>query len=387
LLDILIRRADNPTLRIQMSGESLVKTSVAGDWQTDMLRDSLADHLAPIGTRTFRLDYLDPADARAVYGDRIDIQPHPDKMMLVSLQLNDGGWLNFAVPINVTSHFWSMRFWLSMAVMILAVVIFAAIVVHHLIKPLRLFVRAANRFGLDVEAPALPETGPREVREATRAFNDMQHRIRRMIDSRTHMLAAISHDLRTPITLLRLRAEFIEDEDERGKTMATLDEMESMIAATLAFARQDAETEESRRVDLGALIESICNDMGDVGHAVAFDPPETLTLECRPTALRRALSNLIENAVKYGSGARVRLAEKPNSIEVLIEDAGPGIPPEELERVFEPFYRMETSRNRMTGGVGLGLSVARTVVHAHGGEIHLSNRPEGGLRVSIDLPR
>jgi signal transduction histidine kinase len=327
------------------------------------------------------------ADARAAYGKTIDVQLRQEMTALVSLRLMDGGWLNFSVPVDPAGHFWSMRFWLSMAVMILAVVIFAAIVVHHLIKPLRLFVRAANRLGVDVDAPALPETGPREVREATRAFNDMQRRIRRMIDSRTHMLAAISHDLRTPITLLRLRAEFIEDEDERDKTMTTLDEMESMIAATLAFARQDAETEESRRVDLSALIDSICHDMDEVGHSIDFDPPETLTYECRPTALRRALNNVVENAVKYGGEARVRLVENRNTVQVLIEDSGPGIPVDELDNVFEPFYRVDRSRNPVTGGVGLGLSVARTVAHAHGGEVRLSNRPEGGLRVSVELPR
>lgn len=201
------------------------------------------------------------------------------------------------------------------------------------------------------------------------------------------MLAAISHDLRTPITLLRLRAEYIDDEEERRKTLLTLDEMESMIASTLAFAREDAEREEPRIVDLSALTESICADMADTGRPVAFEEGAPAKYPCRPLALKRAITNLVDNAVKYGGNVRVRVLPAPTAIEIVVDDEGPGIPEAELKEVFAPFYRLERSRSRETGGAGLGLSVARTIVHAHGGEIVLANRSEGGLRASIHLPR
>jgi len=201
------------------------------------------------------------------------------------------------------------------------------------------------------------------------------------------MLSAISHDLKTPITLLRLRAEYIEDAGEKEKTLATLAEMESMIESTLAFARDDAEKEEPRVVDLAALVESICDDLADAGRPVAFQDVPALKYRCRPLGLKRAVSNIVDNAVKYGGNARVRLSADPTAVEIVVDDDGPGIPEAELKEVFAPFYRLERSRSRETGGAGLGLSLARTVVHAHGGEITLSNRPGGGLRAIIQLPR
>jgi signal transduction histidine kinase len=233
----------------------------------------------------------------------------------------------------------------------------------------------------------MPEVGPREVRQAARAFNDMQEKLRRLIENRTRMLAAISHDLRTPITLLRLRAELIEGEEDRRKTLSTLDEMEKMIAATLAFARDDAETETRKVVDLAALVDAICTDLADAGGEVTCEAPEHLAYECAPTAMRRALTNLVDNALKYGKRATVRLAAESSHVVVTIEDEGPGIPENRLEDVFAPFVRVEESRNAETGGVGLGLSVARSVVHAHGGEISLENLDERGLRVRLILPR
>lgn len=382
-----VARAAGPTLRITLSPENRVTENVGDDPLIQSLRHALTANLQEPDTHKLHIGYLDATKTRAADGQEIDPAARAAKTVLVSLELRDGGWLNFYIPVEPRYEFWSLRFGLSMVVMIIAVVIFSAIVVHYLIGPLRLFVRAANRFGVDVDAPPLPEAGPREVREATHAFNNMQQRIHRMITNRTHMLAAISHDLRTPVTLLRLRAEFIENDEEREKTMATLSEMESMIAATLAFAREDAETEDSRLVDLTALIGSICDDLEDAGQSVAFDPGPKVTYVCRPTALRRALANLIGNAVAYGDTAHVRLSDAPETVQIAIEDEGPGIPPDQIENVFEPFYRVEQSRSHSTGGVGLGLSVARTVIQAHGGDVLLSNRPEGGLRATVRLPR
>src|SRR5262249_12421961 len=199
------------------------------------------------------------------------------------------------------------------------------------------------------------------------------------------MIAAISHDLRTPITRLRLRAEFIEDAEQQARMLADLDDMETMIRSTLSFAREEANPEPRRDLDLVGLLRCVCEDFSA---ELTVDPAsaEALSFSGQPVALRRGFCNLIDNAVKYGERARVRLSKSGDSIVVTVEDDGPGLPEEELERVFRPFYRVEQSRSRDTGGVGLGLSVARTVFHAHGGDVVLMNRSEGGLRATVTLP-
>ena len=215
----------------------------------------------------------------------------------------------------------------------------------------------------------------------------MQERLRRLVENRTRMLAAISHDLRTPITQLRLRAEFIEDADEQAKTLATLEEMEAMVALDPDLRRDDATVEPPRMVDLAALVGSLCDDLADAGKPVAFEPPaERIALTCRPAALKRAVANLIENAVKYGVSARVTIVSGARDVCIVIEDDGPGIPPDELENVFLPFYRIEKSAAPRPGSRPR-LSVARSIADAHGGQVRLENREGGGLRVTLDLPR
>jgi signal transduction histidine kinase len=200
------------------------------------------------------------------------------------------------------------------------------------------------------------------------------------------MLAAMSHDLRTPLTRLRLRAEFVEDPDQQRKMLAELDEMAAMVDATLAFAREDARREDARRLDLGELVASVCDDAVDANEDVTFEPAPRCEVLGRPIALRRAIANVVGNAVKYAGGARVRVAARGAEFAVEIDDDGPGIPEHEHERVFAPFYRIETSRSRDTGGAGLGLAVARSIVRAHGGDIRLAGRAGAGLRVTILVP-
>ena len=307
---------------------------------------------------------------------------------MVSLQLRDGSWLNFAAPVESPEPFWSFRFALSMVIMLLAVGVLSALVVRYLTRPLATFARAAQRLGTDVKAPPIPEGGPAEVRQATRAFNEMQERIRRIVEDRTQMLAAISHDLGTPITRLRLRAEFVEDEDQQKKMLADLDDMEKMVFSALSFARDESAGEPHAMVDLRTLLQRVCDDMADAGHAVSLDVgDEAVPYGCRPAALRRALTNLIDNAVKYGREARVSLENDRDGVRVRIDDSGPGIPEDLREEAFKPFRRLEASRSRETGGTGLGLTVARTIIHAHGGDVTLTNRSEGGLRVEVRLPR
>jgi len=315
--------------------------------------------------------------------------PAPDllpsrRKIAISIGMESGDWLVFAIASDIASLRWAARmlFWLSLTgLFILAFAIWAA---RRVTKPLTQFAEAADRLGVDVGAPPLPVTGSGELKKAADAFNRMQERIRRLVDDRTRMLAAISHDLRTMLTRLRLRAEFIEDAEQQEKAVADIDAMATMLDETLAFARDDSAGEPRTEVDLAELVRSFC---ADAGTAVTFAGPSELAYRCRPVALKRALSNLIDNAVKYGEHAEVALGVSGESIELTIADRGPGIPPEERERVFVPFHRLEPSRSRETGGTGLGLAVARTIIHRHGGEIVLEDRPGGGLLVRVTLPR
>lgn len=308
---------------------------------------------------------------------------------LVSVPLTDGGWLNAETALPKPSRAWAWFPLLSMGLMataILAIVIFS---VRRITRPLRSLAEAAERLGRGEGLEPLAESGPQEIRRTTAAFNAMQQRLTRFIQDRTRMLAAIGHDLRTPITALRLRAEFVEDPETRRKILETLDDMSRMTEAAISFAREEATAEPTRRVDLTALIQSLVDDLADQGRDATFsveDGLEKTNYDCRPVALRRVLHNLIENALRYAGQARVRLAQEAKVLTIIVEDDGPGIPEEHLEQVFEPFVRLEESRSQDTGGVGLGLAIARSIAHAHGGDLRLANRPEGGLRAVFMLP-
>jgi signal transduction histidine kinase len=304
----------------------------------------------------------------------------------VAVPLPDGQWLSFATALPESGPSFSQQFLLSiglMAAIILAVSVWA---VQRVTAPLATLSAAAERLGNDLNAPPVPETGSVETRQASRAFNAMQARLRALIENRTRILAAISHDLRTPLTLLRLRAEGVPDEAERKKMLDTIAEMDAMIAATLAFARDEAAGEPRRSTDVTALLASLADDMADTGLPVTMQPAQPVVCECQPASLKRALSNLLDNAVKYGKRARAAIRSTPQAVEITIDDEGPGIPEDELGRVFQPFYRVEGSRSRETGGIGLGLAIALSVVQAHGGALTLANRPAGGLRATVTLP-
>jgi signal transduction histidine kinase len=214
----------------------------------------------------------------------------------------------------------------------------------------------------------------------------MQERLRRFINDRVQLVAAISHDLRTPITRLRLRAELSEDDEKRRRTQQDLAEMEAMIEATLSFAREEATPEPRVSVDLVSLLESVCDDLPAVSVHIGPQVPQRVTLHCQPLAMRRCIGNLVGNAVKYGQRAEVALSVERDAILITIDDEGPGIPLADQQRVFEPFLRLDASRSRATGGVGLGLTIARAAARAHGGEVLLANRSRGGLRVMLRLP-
>lgn len=309
----------------------------------------------------------------------------------LAVQVRDGLWLQtvYARPDLITQS--PAGYYVTFGLTAVLLLLVAWLAARRVGRPLQRLTDAAERLGRGEEVEALPERGPEDIRRTTEAFNRMQARLRRFVADRTRMMAAISHDLRTPITSLRLRAEFITDPEMREKIVATLDEMQAMTEAALAFAREEATAEPTRTTDLDALLESLCADLAELGWEVSFANGGRVPWRGRPDALRRALRNVIENGVRYGGRARVRLAATDESLEIVVEDDGPGIPEADFERVFAPFVRLESSRNRTTGGVGLGLAIARTIVRAHGGDIVLANRNGDGtvrgLAAAIRLPR
>jgi len=306
--------------------------------------------------------------------------------LLVETKLADGQWLAITRPGYATRRIGIVGT-LAIAsppfVLIGLLSIFAA---RRLAAPIRDFAIAAERLGIDSTAPPLNERGPHELRVAIRAFNGMQQRLQRFVEDRTQMLAAMSHDLRTPLHRLRLRAEFMHNEEQQRKVFSDIEAMNAMIDATLSFARDDRKREPSELVDLAIMVEDLCEDAADAGAPVTFSGAHGANVRCRPRAISRAVSNLVENAVKYGRVARVCVTREPGCFSVTVDDDGPGIPLDQQEKVFAPFYRLEPSRNPDTGGIGLGLSVARTIAREHGGEVRLINHDAGGLRARLELP-
>ena len=305
-----------------------------------------------------------------------------------AVELERGQWLAFSTALPDTGPAMSPRLLLALLVSVAIITALTAWAVRRATAPLRVLSDAAERLGRNVGSPPLPLAGTIETQRASLAFNEMQARLARLIENRTLMLAAISHDLRTELTLLRLRAETVEPAEDRERILATVDEMEGMLTATLSFARESAADEPLKRIDIGALVTSIVDDFGDAGRPVTMTiVAEEAVADVKPIALRRALANLIDNAIKYGAAARVAVEADTARIGIRIDDDGPGIPEDQLARVLQPFVRLETSRSRETGGMGLGLAIAASVADAQGGRLRLVNRPEGGLRATLELPR
>jgi len=307
--------------------------------------------------------------------------------LVVALPLSDGTWLVAAAPARPLGRPPRGLALAGLGLVVLATVTAALVVARRMARPLVLLAGAAERLSLDLDAPPLPERGPREMRRAAAAFNVMQERLRRLVDDRSLMLAALSHDMRTVITRLRLRAEEIGDEGQRAKALEDLADMEVMLREALEAARGETAREPRRTVDLATLAASLVDDLADAGRAARYEGPQRLATACRPVALRRALANLIDNALRYGGQAEVVLRETPAAIEIDVADRGPGVPDALKEEMFRPFMRGDPSRSRETGGSGLGLGVARSILRAHGGDVVLLDRPGGGLVARCTLPR
>ncbi len=336
--------------------------------------------------RWWRGDDDDDDDHDRRRGFRGERHFHAPIGMTLSVRLAGGQWLNAETLVAPPGPAWALPTLTTAggtAVILIIIVIF---IVRRATKPMAGLARAAEDLGRGEDVDPVPATGPADVRQTIQAFNAMQERLKRFVGDRTRMLAAISHDLRTPLTSLRLRAEFIEDQELKSKILKTLEEMQAMTEATLAFAREDAETEESRAVDMDSLVDSLCADLAETGLDIQCRADTGVSLRVRPASLRRALANLIQNGANYGTRARVGVKRTADDLLITIEDDGPGIAAAERERVFEPFVRLDESRNTETGGIGLGLAIARTLIHAHGGEIALGEAEGGGLKVTVRLP-
>ena len=306
--------------------------------------------------------------------------------ILTQVRLQDGTWASFETQLSQAAADLPWRVLLTLAILLAAVLLLSYVAVRWVTRPLNVLASAADALGHDINRPPLPESGPIEVSRAARAFNTMQASLVRLIDERTRLLTAMSHDLKTPITRMRLRTELLENDSLREKFEKDLVEMETMVTQTLEFMRGVTHREPEQPVDIMALLESLQADNEAMGRTVTIDGRVTRPFSAVPQLLKRCISNLIDNATVYGQRAEIRVDECPSELILHIRDHGPGIPDAELERVFEPFIRLEGSRSRETGGTGLGLSIARNIARAHEGEVRLRNHENGGLEAILTLP-
>ncbi|MFV1981972.1 MAG: ATP-binding protein [Thiohalomonadales bacterium] len=308
-------------------------------------------------------------------------------VFFAQVKLTDGSWVSFENSISEELFTDSTTLLLMLAILIFTVLAISLFAVSWVTRPLTMLTRAAHKLGANINQPPLSETGPIELRDAARAFNSMQNRLQNFIEDRTRLLTAISHDLKTPITRMRLRAEMLDDPEQRGSFIKNLDEMQLIASETLDFLRADDAREPLQAIDICALLEAISDDAAELGQQVTIESCLIKPCFARPMAIKRCIANLVENAIKYGSNARISTQDNEQTLVITITDSGPGIPQQYLETVFEPFYRLETSRSRETGGSGLGLSIARNIALSHGGNLRLLNNPNGGLQAILTLLR
>ncbi len=403
----LVTALDLPPTRLSLDLPWQTETVPDERYHTTLFRALLKRQLGP--ERPFQLeinDDLPPPPPRPDRPPRFDPDrpPPPDRaerpprwrmhaMMMglrnfvVQVRLRDGATVTFQQTLPEDIIAWPARLLLILVVLLASVALLAAWAVRALTRPLTVLAHAAAELGRDIRHPPLPEIGPLEVQRAAHAFNTMQERLIRYLEDRNRILAAVSHDLKTPITRLRLRAELLEESPLREKFQADLDDMQRMAQASLDFLRSGEDAEPVASVDINALLDALREDAEDAGHEVQIHGLARQPLRCRLLALKRCLTNLVDNALKYGQRAEIKVMDRPDRLVLTIRDHGPGIPTTELERVFEPFYRLESSRSRDTGGTGLGLSIARNIARAHGGELILRNHPGGGLEAVLDIPR
>ncbi len=337
---------------------------------------------ATLGAAIVRMTHFSPPrQAPSVGPDTLDIE----RIVEIAQPLGGGGWIVVRaqrtppteLPVEIMYGIAGAIFLTSLA---------AAWLAGRVSRPLTRLATAADEVARGKGAPHLAVSGPSDIRRAAEAFNAMSDRVTQTLESQRQLLSAVGHDLRTPIAAMRITAEFVQDPEVRDRLSRNLEELQSMTEAVLSAVRSGP-GEEMRRVDLAALVESLGDDLVDLGQPVEVAVEGPAPCLCRPNDIRRALRNLIENAVRYGDGARVSMLADNGTFSVIVEDDGPGIPPDRLEHVFEPFVRLEGSRSADTGGAGLGLTLARAIAREHGGDVVLENRKPVGLRAILRLPK
>jgi len=388
----LVTALDSPTLRISLGTSSSSQSHQNPDSANQaasfnmLLRDLLGEAQA-IEATVSEMGW--PTRQHEGNASRLTINIYPQQKTVFNVwtRLQDGTTVSVDALPSGGAFPTPPRLLFNLLILFTAVIFLSLLAVRLATRPLNTLASAAEKLGNDINSPPLIETGPTEVRRAAHAFNTMQSRLANYIQERTRILAAMSHDLKTPITRLRLRAELLEDDDLRIKFAKDLEEMESMVATTLDFMRGVDNPEPVHPVDIMALLESLQADAVEMGQEVRLEGIAARPYPCKPAALKRCLGNLIDNAVKYGKSATVIVNDHDKQLQIHILDHGPGIPETELERVFEPFYRLESSRSRDTGGTGLGLGIARNIAQMHGGELTLRNRAGGGLEATLTLSR
>lgn len=361
--------------------DQLSSDHVAIDWRAVPVADRLRrdEHLREV--LAIMTDWEEPLAKRDI---RLALDPHNERRILGSLRLDDGSYIQFATDMrgHWESFYLSV---LSICVLIVGVLLAAALVIRALGAPLRHLADAADAAGHG--APVLlTERGPPDLRKLAQAFNAMQLRVADLIASRTRALAAMSHDLRTPLARLRLRSEQIEEEMVQAAMAKDIHEMERMLDSVLAYLAGVSDHEEPRRMDLAALAMTLADDAADLGKPVEYVGPDSLHAVLCPLRIRRALGNLVDNALNYGESAFIRLSSSSEGIHLVVEDDGPGIPPAQLETVLEPFRRLDYARPRNTDGMGLGLSIVSDIMRREGGELRLANREPHGLRAELFFP-
>jgi signal transduction histidine kinase len=303
----------------------------------------------------------------------------------VGVHQPDGRWMVVRPEPRFALSPWQQRILLIFGIAVLMVSPLAWWFARRLSAPMAAFAAGAERLGRDPQAPAIDIQGSAEVASAVRAFNQMQERLRSYVNYRTSMIAAIAHDLRTPLTRLRFRIEATPDELQ-AKLARDIDEMEAMISATLAFVQDATHARERKKLEISSLVETVMDEAAETGKDAAVESADRVVIDGDPIALKRLVANLVDNALKFGSQARGRVYAEDGMAVVEVDDNGPGVPEDQVEQAFEPFHRLESSRSRDTGGIGLGLAVVRAIARSHGGDVALQNRVGGGLKARVTLP-
>lgn len=393
LIPEILRAADSPLVRFYLSSTASVDHTDHDD--NNSVAKGMQSLLGDSDSREIRAELHQIAPPQTPLNIAPEmVQMHLNMMetetasveMEISIALRDGNWLNVSTRFHRPPIQWPWLSTASFAFATLVIMIIIWVTLSRLTGPLRALADSTERLGRGEAVPMLSTKGPEELSRLTTAFNNMQERLTQFVAERTRMLAALGHDLRSPLTALRVRAEMVEDTENRERLVLIIAEMQEMVESTLSFAKGMVTSEESQTIDVRDFLEGLTADMAAVGGKITLNAASGMSVRIKPVAMRRAVRNVIENAIRYGQRATVRAEQSENNVKIVITDEGAGIPEAYLERVFDPFVRIEKSRSLETGGTGLGLSIAHTIIYAHGGEIKLSNLPEGGLRVEVSIP-